>query len=87
MSSQVLVPHALQVGLIWDLALCIGLTTLAICARTYVKLRMKKEFLSEDCELSSICNEDVKSHVLKQSRLCSRWLRMSGIEYTHGTQR
>ena len=75
-----LIPHSLRVGLVCDLLLCVGLTTLAICARTYVKLRISKGFLSEDCELSPIWNGDIENYVLKQSRLCSRWLRMFIVE-------
>ena len=54
MSSQMLVPDALRIGLICDLLLCIVISTLAICVRIYVKLRITKGFLSEDCELSRI---------------------------------
>lgn len=82
MSSQTFIPHALRVGLVCDILLCLGLTTLAICGRTYVKLRVSKEFLLEDCELPLICNDDLKSYVLKQGRLCSRWLCMFGTEHS-----
>ena len=53
-------PHALRVGLVCDLILCVGLSTFAICARTYVKLRIMRGFLSEDCELSPIRKQDME---------------------------
>ena len=80
MSSQMLVPHAIRIGLICDLLFCIVISTLAICARIYVKLRITKGFLSEDCEQSSLSKKkDMESYVLKQGRFFSRWLCMFGI--------
>ncbi|KAL8706502.1 MAG: hypothetical protein Q9201_000434 [Fulgogasparrea decipioides] len=48
MVVQVIVPHSLRVGEVFTVAFGFGLSTVAICARIYTKLRIVRNFLSED---------------------------------------
>lgn len=50
MPSQVIVPHSLRIAEVLTVALGFGLSTIAICARMFTKLRIAREFLLEDCK-------------------------------------
>lgn len=50
MPTQVIVPHSLRVAEVLTVTLGFGLSTIAICARLYAKLRIARNFLSEDCK-------------------------------------
>ena len=49
-SPQVIVPQSLRIGQYFTVILGFGLSTLAIAARLYTKLRITRKFLSEDCK-------------------------------------
>ena len=44
--------HSLHVGEVLALALGFGISTLAVCARIYTKVRLTKNLRSEDCEFA-----------------------------------
>lgn len=46
---QVITPRSLRLAEIFTIILGLGLSTLAISVRIYVKLRVSRKFLSEDC--------------------------------------
>ena len=50
MSSQVVVPRSLRLAGVFTVLLGFGMSTVAIGARIYVKLRISRQFLSEDCK-------------------------------------
>ena len=80
MPAQVIVPDSLRIGEYLTVALGFGLSTIAICARIYTKLRITKKFLLEDCELfpGRVCQS--MSCLLKQASLLLRWLRRLSLE-------
>ena len=43
--------HSLQVGEVWALSLGCGLSTFAVLARVYTKLRLTRTLLREDCKV------------------------------------
>lgn len=47
---QVITPRSLRLAEIFTIILGMGLSTLAISTRVYVKLRVSRKFLSEDCK-------------------------------------
>lgn len=47
---QVITPRSLRLAEIFTIILGLGLSTLAMSARMYVKLRVSRKFLSEDCK-------------------------------------
>lgn len=49
MTLEVIVPRSLRVGEIFAVLLGLGLSTITISARIYVKSRIFRKFLSEDC--------------------------------------
>ena len=55
MVSQVPIPTSMRLGEIFAVFLGLGLSTITIGARVYVKSRVLKKFFSEDCK--SIENE------------------------------
>ena len=48
---QVITPRSLRLAEIFTIILGLGLSILAISIRIYVKLRISRKFLSEDCRL------------------------------------
>lgn len=60
MVSQVPIPTSLRLGEIFAVLLGLGLSTITIGARVYVKSRVLKKFLSEDCK--SLGNEHAKNN-------------------------
>ena len=62
MESQVITPRSLRLGEIFAVLLGLGLSTITISARVYVKARVLRKFLSEDCK--SIRDEHLKRIVL-----------------------
>jgi hypothetical protein len=52
MPPDLVVPLFLRVGEVLTLALGFGLSTLAICARLYTKVRIDRKMMIEDCKCS-----------------------------------
>ncbi len=50
MPSQVIVPRSLRIAEVLTVALGFGLSTIAIYARMYQKLRIARKFSLEDCK-------------------------------------
>ena len=51
MASQVVVPRSLRLAGALTVLLSLGLSTIAIGARLYIKLRILRKFRSEDCKI------------------------------------
>lgn len=54
MDITVITPRSLRLAEIFTIILGLGLSTAAISVRTYVKLRILRKFLSEDCKVTPI---------------------------------
>lgn len=52
MTESQIPTKSIHVGEVLALALGFGLSTLAVFARTYTKLRLTKSFLKEDCRFA-----------------------------------
>lgn len=48
--------HSVRVGEVLTLVMGFGISTLAVCARIYTKMRIIKTFVAEDCELAPLCD-------------------------------
>lgn len=48
---EVITPRSLRLAEIFTVLLGLGLSTVAISARTYMKVRVLRQFLSEDCNI------------------------------------
>ena len=61
--------HGLQVGEVWALALGCSLSTFAVLARIYTKLRLTRTMLGEDCKThAKICQSlEVRLNKVKVS--------------------
>lgn len=70
--AEIIIPHSLRVGEVFIVGLGFVLSTVAICAPVYTKLRIVRKFLLEDCKLywSAI---SLLTSLLKQSRVLG-WL-------------
>jgi hypothetical protein len=55
MPSDLVVPYSLRIGQVLTLLLGFGLSTLAICARVYTKVRIDRRMLIEDYEWPLSC--------------------------------
>lgn len=55
MTFEVVTPRSLRLAEIFTILLGLGMSTVAISARIYMRLRVMKQFISEDCK--TVCTE------------------------------
>ena len=61
MAVEIVVPLSLRIGQYLSMILGFGLSTLAVGARVYTKLRISRKFLLEDCKLSPLRDARTRS--------------------------
>lgn len=54
MTSHIVLPRSLRIAEVFTVLLGLGLSTIAIGARIYMKLRVSRQFHSEDCKIVAI---------------------------------